>query len=99
MFPLNPGEAGNRLSFILQDTQAKAILGDSASVSYLNEIAELPQVPIIAVDNLQFQRDLVAQQQSENLDIAIDLKQLAYIIYTSGTTGKPKRRHDRTRGA
>ncbi|MNH77752.1 Linear gramicidin synthase subunit D [compost metagenome] len=88
--PLNPGEAGNRLSFILQDTQAKAILGDSASVSYLNEIAELPQVPIIAVDNLQFQRDLVAQQQSENLDIAIDLKQLAYIIYTSGTTGKPK---------
>ncbi len=88
--PLNPGEAGNRLSFILQDTQAKAILGDSASVSYLNQIAELPQVPIIAVDNPQFQRDLVAQQQSENLDIAINLHQLAYIIYTSGTTGKPK---------
>uniref|UniRef100_UPI00046AAAE5 non-ribosomal peptide synthetase n=1 Tax=unclassified Serratia (in: enterobacteria) TaxID=2647522 RepID=UPI00046AAAE5 len=88
--PLNPGEAERRLGFILQDTGAKAILCDSASLTYLNQITDLPSLPVVAVDDPKFQRELAALQRAEDLGVAIPLTQLAYVIYTSGTTGKPK---------
>lgn len=88
--PLNPGEAERRLGFILQDTGAKAILCDSASLTYLNQITDLPSLPVVAVDDPEFQRELAARQRAEDLGVVIPLNQLAYVIYTSGTTGKPK---------
>jgi amino acid adenylation domain-containing protein/non-ribosomal peptide synthase protein (TIGR01720 family) len=71
-----------RISYILEDTKAAIVLSGSTG----KEILKGQTAEIVELDN----NKAIADQSSENPNIAIDPNQLAYIMYTSGSTGKPK---------
>jgi amino acid adenylation domain-containing protein len=81
--PLDPTHPPERLTAILQDTQANVLLTQSSL---------LPNLPDIATHSLSLdtQWDIIQAFPTHNPDRVLDLDQAAYIIYTSGTTGKPK---------
>lgn len=80
--PLDPSHPPERLASILEDTQAKILLTQSA----LSQNLPAVQHPLC----LDTDWATVQPFPSHNPNIAVDLDQSAYIIYTSGTTGKPK---------
>ena len=81
--PLDPTHPPERLTAILQDTQANVLLTQSSL---------LPNLPSIVDHSLSLdtQWDIIQSFPTHNPDQTLDLDQTAYIIYTSGTTGKPK---------
>ncbi|NVN94784.1 MAG: amino acid adenylation domain-containing protein [Bacteroidetes bacterium] len=84
--PLDPEIPGDRVNFVLEDSEALLLI---SSDEILNRIAdELIDKKIFNIDkresilgNLPKTRVEITQLKSENL---------CYIIYTSGTSGKPK---------
>ncbi|NDJ18218.1 non-ribosomal peptide synthetase [Myxacorys almedinensis] len=81
--PLDPAHPKDRLTSILEDTQAKVLLTQ----------AQLqPGLPAIADHTLCLDQDwkIINAFPTHNPANEISLDQTAYIIYTSGTTGKPK---------
>ncbi len=81
--PLDPAYPADRLAYIVDDAQIQLLL-TSASLQ-----AQLPatQARVLVIDT---EWPLIAQQPSDNLLIAVDPDQLAYLMYTSGSTGRPK---------
>lgn len=81
--PLDFNHPIERLTSILEDTQAKVLL---------TQTQLLPNLPAIAEHTLCFDQDWekISAFGTHNPDHVIDLDQTAYLIYTSGTTGKPK---------
>jgi amino acid adenylation domain-containing protein/non-ribosomal peptide synthase protein (TIGR01720 family) len=71
-----------RISYILNDTKASIVLSSSAGKANLED----SNIQVIELNNNQE----IANQNGDNLNIAIDPNNLAYVIYTSGSTGKPK---------
>ncbi|HAR84866.1 MAG TPA: hypothetical protein DCR69_03975, partial [Clostridium sp.] len=85
--PIDPIYPNNRISFMLEDSKAKAILVNDN----LENRIEFDGLII----NLDDEKNYI--ESNLNLDVYTTPKDLAYIIYTSGTTGKPKAiltRHD-----
>jgi len=79
--PLDPSTPPQRTGFILDDSEAKAVLTDATGAQDLTI-----STPIVNLDNLgeELERDAPA------LPLRAKPNSLAYIIYTSGSTGTPK---------
>ncbi|QEM10873.1 non-ribosomal peptide synthetase [Mucilaginibacter rubeus] len=80
--PVDMDYPKERISYILEDTQAAIVLTSNTAKANLTGI----NAQIIELDN----NDEIKAQSSENINIAIEPNQLAYVMYTSGSTGKPK---------
>jgi amino acid adenylation domain-containing protein len=90
--PVDPSYPASRLSFLIQDSQAKVLL------THRSIAADLPQLstnlivldqdwPVIALEsphNLNIEGSDIDESSTHNPD------QLAYVMYTSGSTGNPK---------
>lgn len=81
--PLDSTHPLDRLTAILEDTQANVLLTQTALRSNLPNTTK----HILCLDQ---DWNTIRPFPDHNLDIEINLDQIAYIIYTSGTTGKPK---------
>ena len=81
--PLDPHLPPERLTWMLEDTQAKIILTQQKLVANLPE----SKTNTICLDS---QWSTIEPESTDNLDCIASLENLAYIIYTSGSTGKPK---------
>src|SRR6185369_6817927 len=79
--PLDPLYPPERLAFMCADAHASLIITEESVRARLPESA----ARIISLDAAQ-----IAQQSTDNPDVAVLPEQLAYVIYTSGSTGKPK---------
>ncbi|MBU2708592.1 amino acid adenylation domain-containing protein [Zooshikella marina] len=83
--PLEPDFPQDRVEYILSDSQAAVILAHSKHADSLVDYKER----LLLLDTPETHR-LLADQQTQNLSVAVNPTDLAYVIYTSGTTGKPK---------
>ncbi len=78
--PLNSPET--ELAYIVDDTQAAALIADSANAPALAPIAQSHSIPLHAIE------DLAKKSTAKLPHIAQDRR--AMILYTSGTTSRPK---------
>ena len=81
--PLDPSYPVERLAYILEDSNACAVLTDSLNVELAEGLAR-EKLQIINIDAPQSTPPL------ENVDVSVTPEALAYILYTSGSTGRPK---------
>ena len=81
--PLDVKYPKERLSFMLEDTQAPALLTETALVEDLPEYGG-------EVVRLDADWEDIAQESGRNLIPDVSSENLAYVIYTSGSTGGPK---------
>ncbi|MDN3695558.1 amino acid adenylation domain-containing protein [Chryseobacterium tructae] len=83
--PMDPSYPADRIQHILQDTQAKLVIGEESTVKKLNhasvEVLSLNDISLKAKLEIISIENPVTQTSADNL---------AYVIYTSGTTGLPK---------
>jgi long-chain acyl-CoA synthetase len=87
----------HEITYIANDTAAKAIILDSDFLPLLEDIrSELPALKTVIVvgDNapegtIPFQ-DLLSASEEQNASKDADFDDIVSIIYTSGTTGRPK---------
>ncbi|KAB7764409.1 non-ribosomal peptide synthetase, partial [Xanthomonas maliensis] len=89
--PLDPELPGERLAFLLEDSQPRVLLACSDMVSQLRNMKGLSEVAIVDLD-AELALDVGAVPQDPGAPEIPDLcaEHLAYIIYTSGSTGQPK---------
>ncbi|PSB02088.1 non-ribosomal peptide synthetase [Merismopedia glauca] len=81
--PLDPAYPQDRLSFMLENSQASVLLTSQ------NLVGELPEYDG-KVLYLDADWDVIAQENQENLVSGVKPENLGYVIYTSGSTGMPK---------
>jgi amino acid adenylation domain-containing protein len=81
--PLDPSWPEARLCNLLDDAQALAVIGPSATVNHLASASRLP-VALDAHGNALAQFAVRAVRETNHPG------DLAYVIYTSGSTGEPK---------
>ncbi|MEU7277804.1 amino acid adenylation domain-containing protein [Streptomyces sp. NPDC045431] len=81
--PLDTRNPRTRNDFILQDSGATALIGDTTE----NLLA--PGLPVITVDEVTALRDSTPSRPLP-ADTGPQPDDTAYVIYTSGTTGRPK---------
>ena len=81
--PLDISNPPARLAFILEDADVSILVTQSSLCSKL----PAPIEQTICID-----RDwhLIERQPQDNLNLDLDISNLAHIVYTSGSTGKPK---------
>ena len=103
MVPVDPRSRGQRLKFLINNSQAKAIIASAECLEAVREVQnDLPGVKFITI---AYQRDLdipvspdyhvlnetLDQNDWSRVDQKImDVRHPMQIIYTSGTTGDPK---------
>jgi amino acid adenylation domain-containing protein len=80
--PLDPTYPPDRLSQILENSQARTMLTDSKNHKLASVIAG-QDVRVINFDKLD-------RSPAEEVSLPIDPHALAYLLYTSGSTGEPK---------
>jgi amino acid adenylation domain-containing protein len=83
--PMDPDYPSDRLSYMLESAQVKVLL----TQEHLRERMPSFAGPVLELDEAE-ERSRIAEQRSENPDVAHLPENLAYIIFTSGSTGKPK---------
>jgi len=90
--PVNSLLKPHEMVFILGNSEAKALLVNSAFLDSVNEIrGELPALKsVISFDDAEVATTEVEASSSEPENEPLDPDDDAIIIYTSGTTGKPK---------
>ncbi|HSF43044.1 MAG TPA: non-ribosomal peptide synthase/polyketide synthase [Thermoanaerobaculia bacterium] len=81
--PLDPGYPRERLTFMLEDSGAAALLTEERLA------ARLPEAGVRAL-RLDADRELLERESPDPLESGESLDDLAYVIYTSGSTGRPK---------
>ena len=81
--PLDPGYPPERLSFMLEDAQPRALVTRE-------KLSGRPIPPGIPVVRLDADADALAQRSEAEPASVARAEQLAYVIYTSGSTGQPK---------
>ncbi|QUJ68780.1 amino acid adenylation domain-containing protein [Photobacterium sp. GJ3] len=79
--PLDPAYPGERLSYILRDSDPVLLLADETGRQALGET----HLPMLLLDE-----SLPATIAADNLAVQIQPDQLVYVVYTSGSTGQPK---------
>lgn len=82
--PLDPAYPKARLGFMLENARAP-VLVTQASLEGLFTPGD--DLRIVTIDE---DRDQIARHDDDNLNVAADSRDLAYILYTSGSTGQPK---------
>ncbi len=94
--PLDPDYPDDRLTYMLQDSQASIVL-TLAEFKYKLESLANKNTKIIVLDKQggfesDFTSDFSSEIKSNELSLRHDVKpdNLAYVIYTSGSTGQPK---------
>jgi amino acid adenylation domain-containing protein len=85
--PLDPGNPTERLNYIIADSGAVLILGQT---SVLNDLTVPSQVEKLSLESLVLDPRVVETGNISNPKVAIHANSLAYVVYTSGSTGKPK---------
>ena len=86
--PIDPRNPIQRTQIIIDDANIRYVLVNSAEMAARwcdNITMDAQHIEIIDVT-----ADYHSEFNTENLNITISTRDLAYIIYTSGTTGKPK---------
>ena len=81
--PLDPNDPAVRNELMLEDSQARLMLGNSLTLSCLHELKS-PTSRILDIDNIS------SKVSSDRPDVSVSADRIAYIMYTSGSTGKPK---------
>lgn len=81
--PLDPAYPQERISLMLENTQAPILL----TQNHLKNRLPKTDIPIICLDT---DWEIISQESKENPETQLTSDSLAYIIYTSGSTGKPK---------
>ena len=81
--PLDPGSPGQRVDYILEDSEARVILTDSANLALAREHADRGDA-VINVD------EVPPNPSGLDPSASVTADSLAYILYTSGSTGRPK---------
>lgn len=76
--PIDTSNPTRYVDDIFRDAQVKIILTDKIHVQGFKNL------------NLNLEWEKIRQQPSDNLGIAIQGNNLAYVLYTSGSTGNPK---------
>jgi amino acid adenylation domain-containing protein len=85
--PVDPSYPASRLSFLIQDSQAKVLLTQRVIAS---------ELPTLETNIILLDQDwpIVALEAQHNMDCIPSTPhspdQLAYVMYTSGSTGNPK---------
>jgi len=84
--PLDVTYPGNRLAYMLEDSQAHLVLTNTNNMSLAEKLAKklYHELPVINIDNIDNTIDYSNPERTPSGD------KLAYILYTSGSTGKPK---------
>src|SRR5712691_9361227 len=83
--PLDPCYPAQRISYMIEDSQIRIALCRDTGSSLLLDIGCLDRVELVDLSNTQ-----AMQESGENLAVALDPDDLAYVIYTAGSTGTPK---------
>ncbi len=81
--PLDPSYPKERLSYILEDSQANLMLVDNTTQPLAQEVSE-GTYQIINID------DLSSSPSVADINLSIPPDTIAYLLYTSGSTGQPK---------
>ena len=81
--PLDPEYPPERIGFMIENSQARVVLTQSALLHRLPDTAAL--TICLDTDSPTF-----SDESSENLQASAVPDNLAYVIYTSGSTGRPK---------
>lgn len=81
--PLNPSYPSGRLAFMLQDSNASAVISEHGLAARLPDT----KTPRIFLDN---ELKTAMPKTEESVPAAVDPEAAAYVIYTSGSTGEPK---------
>ena len=81
--PLDPSFPRERIAFILDNSNACAIVTNGGHFTEANEVGR-GRLPVVNVD------ELPATTSDENPDLSVSPDASAYILYTSGSTGYPK---------
>lgn len=84
--PVNPAMSDSRISYILLDTDSKAIFTNKIYQDRLKYLSD----NLLIIDDKDFTENNISNLSSENLDQIAKSDDLAYIIYTSETSGNPK---------
>ncbi len=84
--PIDPEYPEDRISYMLEDSQARLLLCDTTN--YAKTISELDTLNLNIIDIETFGKENNALDT--NLESINSASNLAYVIYTSGSTGKPK---------
>ena len=81
--PMDPAHPTERLAYMLQDSQPRALLTQAR----LRDVLPACDAPTLALDD----DAALATQPTHAPDVAaLSPEHLAYVIYTSGSTGRPK---------
>ncbi len=81
--PLDPALPSHRLSLLLEDARPHLIV---TLRSVLDKLS-LEHPDLICLDDY---RDLLAREDTSDLQCEVSAENLAYVLYTSGSTGRPK---------
>lgn len=103
MVPIDPRNRGDRLKYLLNNCNAKAVITAGESLESFEEIADgIPSVKLVSVayrsehgvpvsDRFHALNEILDSPTWERVDQQImDVRHPMQIIYTSGTTGDPK---------
>ncbi|MFF8700631.1 amino acid adenylation domain-containing protein [Streptomyces albidoflavus] len=82
--PLDPGFPGDRLAYMLADSGARIVVGDSAAR------ASLPVEAGVRFVDLAAEAEVIGRLPATAPPTTVAPHDLAYVIYTSGSTGNPK---------
>ncbi|RCJ42557.1 hypothetical protein A6770_34400 [Nostoc minutum NIES-26] len=82
--PLDGAFPKERLSYMLSDSAATAILTNSQNIKFAKSLVQ-NELPIINIDEINF-----GDEDFKSCQILAMPEDIAYILYTSGSTGKPK---------
>ncbi|MFC8378819.1 amino acid adenylation domain-containing protein, partial [Streptomyces albidoflavus] len=82
--PLDPGFPGDRLAYMLADSGARIVVGDSAAR------ASLPLEAGVRFVDLAAEAEVIGRLPATAPPTTVAPHDLAYVIYTSGSTGNPK---------
>ncbi len=87
--PLDPGNPTERLTFMLEDSNATVMLSQSALEDQL-PASNLIRLVLLNEEGLVEHEGMHGQPEHDLTDSQPQKADLAYVIYTSGSTGRPK---------